>query len=271
MLNNGLVSVIMPAFNPDKELMKKAIDSVFSQTYPNIELVIGDDGSQVAILSYIDELVSDLENPRNVKIKVVRNNSNHGISNARNKAISSSSGKWLVWLDSDDSLQNDCITNLMNVSDSYNLVIGECNVYENNSISRRQPKPLFEKAKKLLGTEEDPFLLNIISIQPQLFLKSDFLEVGKFNESFHYAELTELFLRYIFFKGLDRVCFIENAIYNYNRNRENVLSANRKELFRYRLKALTNYKRNFDISSSELVYIARDPLTGFQKYKLLNN
>lgn len=269
MSTNDLVSVIMPAFNPDMVLMKKAINSVFFQTYPDIELIIGDDGSNVAIANYINELISDLNNPNNVKVKVVRNNHNLGISSARNKAIAYSLGKWLVWLDSDDTLQYDCVKNLMKESELYNLVIGECNVYENDSVSRRKPKPYFEDAKKMLGTEKDPFLLNIISIQPQLILKSDLIEIGGFDENFYYAELTELFLRYIFLKGIRKINFIEDAVYNYNRTRDNVLTANRKELFRYRLKALTNYKNNFKISQAELVYLKRDPITGFQKYGLV--
>lgn len=268
---NSLVSVIMPAFNPDKDLIKKAIASVFSQSYPMIELIIGDDGSRNPIECYINELISDLENPRNVKIVVVRNNQNLGISRTRNNAIEYSSGKWLVWLDSDDTLQYDCIENLMNKTDSWNYIIGECNVYENDSVSRRKPKPIFDAAQKLLGTEKDPFLLNIISIQPQLILKSDLIEIGAFNEDFRYAELTELFLRYVFFKGLNKVGFIENAVYNYNRNIEHTLSSNRKELFKYRLMALTNYKNYFNISSDELVYVERDQITGFQKYKLLKH
>lgn len=266
--NFDLVTVIMPAYNPDKRLMKKAIASVFSQTYPNIELVIGDDGSQIAIEDYLDLLISDLNNPNNVKVKIIRNSNNHGISSARNTAINNSLGKWLVWLDSDDSLQDDCIKNLMDESDLFDLVIGECIVYDDNTISRRKPKSLFSLAKEYYGTEKDPFLLNIISIQPQLILKSELMDIGAFNEHFHYAELTELFLRYISIKGLDKVNFIENAVYNYYRNRENSHSTNRKELFRYRLEALTNYKNFLKISSADLEYVERDSLTGFQKYKL---
>jgi glycosyltransferase involved in cell wall biosynthesis len=249
--------------------LKKAIESVFFQTYPSIELIIGDDGSQVPIESYVYQLVSDLSNPQSIEIRVVRNH-HRGISSARNNAIAYSYGKWLVWLDSDDTLQRDCIMNLMKESDFYSLVIGECDVYENDTVTRRKPKPYFEKVKALLGTENDPFLLNIISIQPQLILKSDLIEIGAFNEDFHYAELTELFLRYISIKGIEKVIFIENAVYNYNRNRESAHTTNRNELFKYRLMALTNYKNYCNISSAELEYVGRDTQTGFQRYKLIN-
>lgn len=265
---NNLVSIIMPAYNPDKKLLRKAIESVFEQTYTCLELVIGDDGSETAIESYIDDLISDLQNPSDIKITIARNSVNNGISNARNHAIAHSKGKWLVWLDADDTLQNDCVEMLMKESSRYNLVVGECNVYEGNSVARRKPKPYFDEAKKYLKTDKDPFMLNIISLQPQLLLKSDFDEIGGFDENYRYAELTELFLRYVSKKGLDKMNFIENAVYNYYRDKENTHTSNRVELFKYRLNALSNYMKKNKITEGKLAYIGRDCLTGFQKYAI---
>jgi glycosyltransferase involved in cell wall biosynthesis len=268
MQTNDLVSVIMPAYNPDKELLQKAIKSVFEQTYSYIELVIGDDGSDTAIENYTDGLISGLQNPNDVKIKIVRCNVNKGISHARNQAITQSNGKWLVWLDSDDTLQNDCIEMLMRESDKYNLIIGECNVYEGTTVSRRKPKSYFEEAKKYLKTEKDPFLLNIISLQPQLLLKSDFNEIGGFDENYRYAELADLFLRYVSKKGLGKVNFIEDAMYNYNRDRENTLSRDRNNVFKQRIKALSDYLILNNIYGKQIVYNQRNSQTGMQEYIL---
>jgi len=271
MQKDNLVSVIMPAYNPDPELLQRAIASVFEQTYTCLELVMGDDGSETAIESYIDDLISGLKNPNDIKITIVRNPVNKGISNARNHAIAHSKGKWLVWLDSDDTLQNDCVEMLMQESSKYNLVVGECNVYEGDSVARRKPKPYFEEAKKYLKTDKDPFMLNIISLQPQLLLKSDFEEIGGFDENYRYAELTELFLKYVSKKGLNKMNFIENAVYNYYRDRENSLTTNRVELFKYRLNALSNYMKKNKVAEGKLAYIERDYLTGFQKYAIFKN
>ena len=268
MHQNNLVSVIMPAYNPDKELLKKAINSLFQQTYPCIELLIGDDGSDIAVENYIDDLISDLKNPSNIKVSIVRSSTNKGISNARNQAIAHSKGKWLVWLDADDTLQNDCIEMLMRESNKYNLVIGVSDVYEGDNVTRRKPKPYFEAAKKYLKTENDPFLLNIISLQPQLLLKSDFDEIGGFDENYRYAELTDLFLRYVYKKGLDKVNFIEDAVYNYNRDRENSLSKDRENVLKQREIILSNYLTLNNIYDKSIVYSQRNPITGMQEYIL---
>ena len=76
---NNLVSVIMPAFNPNKELLRKATESLFEQTYPYIELVIGDDGSDIPIEDYFDDLISELKNPNSFQISIIRSKENKGI------------------------------------------------------------------------------------------------------------------------------------------------------------------------------------------------
>ena len=264
----GLVSVIIPTYNYDLTRLARAIQSVYEQTYRPIEIVICDDGSAIPLAHKKNDLLGEItaKEPA-INLIFTANEANEGISAARNKAVSAAKGEWLVWLDDDDTLDSDCIRQLLNHSKNKTMVIGECDVNEGGEIMRRKPKPYFEAAKQHFRTEQDPFLLNIISIQPQLVSRTTFDQMGGFSQAFPYAELTEFFLRYLTQFGLEELDFIEGAIYNYDRTREGTITSDRKTLFTYREKALNAYKSNLLINK-QIIYVRRNQNTGMQEYKL---
>lgn len=95
-----LISVVMPTYNPNPEWLKKAIESVQKQLYPNWELCIADDASTVPeIRQILEQFIKD--DPR---IKVVFREENGHISAASNSAISIVSGDWVALMDHDDLL-----------------------------------------------------------------------------------------------------------------------------------------------------------------------
>lgn len=99
----------MPVFNTEK-YVKEAIESVFSQTYKNIELICIDDGST-------DNSLLILESFSN-KIVLLSNRNNCGVSEARNKGIRVAKGKFLAFLDADDIWENNKLEVQMNQFDS---------------------------------------------------------------------------------------------------------------------------------------------------------
>ncbi len=88
-----LVGVVIPNFNYSKYL-PEAIDSVLAQTYPNIEIIVVDDGST-------DNSIDILQN-YDGKIRVIQQ-TNSGVSVARNRGVSESRGRFIAFLDADDS------------------------------------------------------------------------------------------------------------------------------------------------------------------------
>lgn len=89
-----LVSVIMPAFNAGKYI-KTAIESVLSQTYENFELIIIDDFSQ-------DNTKEIVKSFSDLRIKLIENTENLGISKSLNKAIKLLKGDYIARMDADD-------------------------------------------------------------------------------------------------------------------------------------------------------------------------
>ena len=96
-MNKDLVSVIMPTYNAGK-FLSSSIDSILAQTYPNLELVITDDGSiDPLTISILKDYAA--KDPR-VKVKFLEKNSGPGF--ARNESIRRAEGRYIAFCDSDD-------------------------------------------------------------------------------------------------------------------------------------------------------------------------
>lgn len=96
-------SVVVPFFN-NQETLKRAVTSVFNQTYSNWELVLVNDGSSDNSINCITHLL------KNERIKLI-NQENSGVTISRNKGAELASGKWLIFLDADDELLNNALEN----------------------------------------------------------------------------------------------------------------------------------------------------------------
>ncbi len=94
---NNLVSIITPFYNSSK-FIEECVNSILLQSYSNWELLIVDDCSDDSS----KELLLDLER-RDERIQVIFLDNNIGAANARNVAILKAKGKYIAFLDSDDS------------------------------------------------------------------------------------------------------------------------------------------------------------------------
>ena len=92
------ISVIIPVYNGEKYI-RKCLDSVINQTKKEIEIVVVNDGST-------DNTESIIKEYKDKRIKYFKN-TNHGIGYSRNFGVSKSSGKYIMFLDSDDYIDKD--------------------------------------------------------------------------------------------------------------------------------------------------------------------
>ena len=95
----GLVSIIMPNYN-GSDYIKEAIDSIVAQTYRNWELIVVDDCSKDDSLTILQQYEDD-------RIRILKNTENSGAAVSRNNAIAVAKGRWIAFLDSDDSWGQD--------------------------------------------------------------------------------------------------------------------------------------------------------------------
>ena len=95
--SNNLVSVITPAYNC-AEYIDECIESVLNQTYQNWEMLIVDDKSTDNTQSIVESYAK-----KDHRIKLFNQEKNAGTAAARNKALESSQGRFVAFLDSDDT------------------------------------------------------------------------------------------------------------------------------------------------------------------------
>lgn len=100
MTSTPLISVVMPAYNPDPVWLRAAIESVRSQLYPHWELCIADDASPSQAVRDMLRQYSETD----ARIKVVFRPKNGHISAASNSALEVASGAWIALMDHDDLL-----------------------------------------------------------------------------------------------------------------------------------------------------------------------
>lgn len=102
---NPLVSVVIPVYKTEKYVIK-SVNSILSQTYKNLEVILVDDGSPDACPVICDELRKTDD-----RISVIHKE-NGGLSSARNAGIDKANGEYILFLDSDDTLADYAIEDM---------------------------------------------------------------------------------------------------------------------------------------------------------------
>lgn len=118
MQGNGevLVSIIIPMYNVEKYI-GECLGSLQNQTYKNLEIICVNDGSTDATLDIVLERAK--EEPR---IRVV-NRENGGLSEARNTGMDVAAGKYIYFLDADDTLYKDAMEILVKCAEEHRLQV----------------------------------------------------------------------------------------------------------------------------------------------------
>lgn len=129
-----LVSVIVPIYKVEPYL-HRCVDSILSQTYINLEIILVDDGSPDNCGKICDEYAQ-----KDNRVKVIHKK-NGGLSDARNVAIDEATGEYITFVDSDDyidicyvdylyliALQNQCQV----------AIVQPCSFYENTKPNKKQ-------------------------------------------------------------------------------------------------------------------------------------
>lgn len=114
-----LISVIIPVYNVEA-YVRRCLDSVITQTYGALEIILIDDGSTDQSGKICDEYAK-----KDSRICVIHKK-NGGLSAARNQGIDIATGKYLAFIDSDDYIFRDYFKNLLLMMKQYQAGVAVC-------------------------------------------------------------------------------------------------------------------------------------------------
>ena len=183
-MKEPLVSVILPTYNRAWSLLD-AVESVLDQDYPNIELIVVDDGST-------DDTLERLR-PFGSRIVTICQ-ANRGVSAARNAGIRQSRGELIALLDSDDAWEKRKVSCQVDFFNAH----PDAMICQTEEIWIRKGKRVNPKVKhkKPSGMIFEPSLnLCLVSPSAVMMRKQLFDRVGLFNETYPVCEDYDLWLR----------------------------------------------------------------------------
>lgn len=200
-----LISVIVPVYNTEK-YVGKCIESILNQSYQNFELIIVDDGSKDKSLSVCIEYSED---PR---IKII-SQKNQGVSMARNTGLDNANGDYVVFVDSDDEILPDMLSQMIKVSKKYNADLIMCGVITHNGLCGR--KKIHYETNKVFKDNAllEEYLINRKNITPTIWAKmfrAKLFENVRFPVGLIYEDA---YIMPLLFSSISRAVYVPECLY----------------------------------------------------------
>lgn len=127
----NMISVIVPIYNVENYL-PQCIESIISQTYQDLEIILVDDGSTDSCGGICDTYAE-----KDLRIKVIHKE-NGGLVSARKAGIMASGGEYIGYVDGDDWIEPDMYEKLHGVMNTYNADIVMCGHFNNIGSMQKQ-------------------------------------------------------------------------------------------------------------------------------------
>lgn len=241
------LSVIIPIYNAEKYL-DRCIESVISQTYENIEIILVNDGS----LDKSGE-ICDKYKKEDSRITVIHKE-NGGVSKARNCGMNIASGEYIFFLDSDDFIEKDALHNLSQraFETEADIIMGNYKVI--NQLKKITLRPDFAKSSLTIDMQN-----NTTERFKLFFGKSYGIEATNklyrvefikkldvfFEDKINYGE--DFLFNIKLFINNPKIEMVNEYTYSYYKNTDSITQTYKKELterYLYLLTSFQNYAKN---------------------------
>ena len=246
---NPLVSVIIPAYNAE-ETIEVTISSVLKQTLNNIEIIVIDDGSTDKTGQIIDGLIK-LYPEKLVGIHI----DNSGVSAARNIGIDLSHGKYIGFVDADDTISPNMYEEMSSYAEEKHADMVQCWRYDVFGESRIVRKPHDNCTGKNIYDNPAIVMNNTMFVWDKIFRRKVIIDNNVRFKSFRYAEDYLFVFQYeMFANGIEE---IKSPLYNYKAKRNGSVTSSYSD-------ALLDCVKVFDYLNNML--IERGEFSTFKKY-----
>lgn len=211
-----LISIIIPVYNVEK-FLTACLDSVLNQTYKDLEIILVNDGS-----TDNSGEICDLYAEKDNRIMVLHTN-NKGVSCARNAGIECANGKAICFIDSDDTVEENYIANLVNAWLEHNCDLVICNIKD---IFPNKIKAKRKLESELTGIFREDYckLIDLLRVPVVKLYKSDILKEHnlRFPTNIHTAE--DQIWNFNYYSHVKTYTYVDKASYNYFHRNNNSLS-----------------------------------------------
>ena len=127
-VSDTTVSIIIPVYNIGEKLLDRCVTSVINQTYSNMQIILVDDGSTDESGEIADKLAASYNGTMpdgRIRTVSVIHKPNGGSSSARNAGIIEATGRYIGFVDSDDYVDEDYVSLMMDAIDRYGLKMAQ--------------------------------------------------------------------------------------------------------------------------------------------------
>lgn len=250
-----LISIVVPVYNMEKYL-DACIESLLKQTYPNIEVILVDDGSQDQSPQMCDNYAHTYEFIRVIHKK------NNGLGMARNTGMENALGEYITFLDSDDYISEDLIEVLYDAAEKTGADISKAGfkrVAENGKVVAikqyddevfKGKKGMDEFAPRMIGSRPDAKDSLEMSVCAALFrvqlIREHHLQFPSEKEMIS----EDLCFNIDYAQYANGACTISNSGYYYRETTGSLSRKYRPE----RMKECCNFYKKMELKLTELGY-----------------
>ena len=245
------VSVIIPVYNVEK-YFDKCMESVFNQTYTDLEIILVDDGSKDNSGKMCDEFAL-----RDQRVKVIHKE-NGGLSSARNAALDIATGEYVCFIDSDDFVELSMIEKVVNKIEETNADV--C-MFSHFTYNGETSTPFVLPLKQDVYNEEEIKNTILPMLIGQKETESDFLHgfvwrhffrrssIGEQrfkSEREYYAE--DIVFDLEFYIRAKKMCVVNESLIHYRYVESSLSNRYRKNLFD-KFALLLEFKQGFVLNN----------------------
>lgn len=205
-----MISVVVPAYNVE-HYIGRTLDSILGQTFPDLEIIVVDDGSQDGTGTVIDRYA--VAYPQRITALHIPNG---GVTNARLTGVAHAKGEWIGFVDSDDVIEPDMYARLFDNARNHNADISHCGyqmVFEDGRVRFFHNTGVTEECSRtaalrelLCGRRIEPGLWNKL-FHKKLFHGWEMDRTIRINE--------DLLMNFYLFSAADKAVYEDWCPYHY--------------------------------------------------------
>lgn len=214
-MNSPTISLIIPVYNV-LPYLRKCLDSVAAQAYPALEVILVNDGSTDGGLAILEEYAAKYPHFHCYTIE------NSGLGGARNYGLTKATGEYILFLDSDDYIAENCVEVLMSAAaktDSDIIISNCCDVTEDGTVLL-QYKHQYRSATTSLSQEPE-ILFNRASAWGKLYKRS-LLEGFSFVSREWYEDMRLIPKLYLHAKS---ITYVDDSLFYYVQRKGSIMNS----------------------------------------------